>query len=167
MIALQISEIKDFMNKLLCSEVFDNFLLQEASINTNASYHIEGHVNTDFYSKEELEEEGLSQLSFMPYGKIRPQCFQLIKGKRTPTFFKFVLLLSPQNLERTLAQVNSPFTSNDITGMFLNIKFQNGCLLLTTGVSYRIFSTDKGLDKEWDQLVRRFLNGHDISFDEL
>lgn len=30
MVALEITEIKDFMNKLLCQETFDNFLLKEA-----------------------------------------------------------------------------------------------------------------------------------------
>ncbi len=30
MIALKIAEVKDFMNKLLCQDVFDHFLIQEA-----------------------------------------------------------------------------------------------------------------------------------------
>ena len=93
--------------------------------------------------------------------------FDLIKGKRTPSYFKFVFLLSPKNLERTLLSTHSSFTPEDITGMFINLKFQQKKLLLTTGISYRIFSVDKSLDQEWDSLVKRFLTAHEISFEEL
>lgn len=167
MIALNISEIKDFMNKLLCTETFDNFLLKEATIQNSMTYSLDGTLNTDFFSSEELETAGLTGLAFLPYGQVRTQCFNLIKGKRTPSYFKFVLLLSPANLTRTLEQLHSSFTPEDITGMFLNLKFQNGKLLLTTGISYRIFSVDKSLEQEWDSLMKRFLKNHEIAFEEL
>ena len=167
MIALKISEIKDFMNKLLCQEVFDHFLLQEAVIHTNAAYQINGTIPPDFYSEDELEENGLTGLVFLPYGLLRSQCFNLIKGKKTPSSFKFSLLLSPNNLKRTLAQTGSSFTENDISAIFLNIRFQNGELTITTGISYRIFSTDKSLEHEWDLLVKKFLRNHTISYEEL
>lgn len=167
MIALNISEIKDFMNKLLCTDTFDNFLLKEATIQNSMTYNLDGTLNTDFFSSEELETVGLTGLTFLPYGQVRTQCFNLIKGKRTPSYFKFVLLLSPANLARTLEQTHSSFTPEDITGMFVNLKFQNGKLLLTTGISYRIFSVDKSLEQEWDSLMKRFLANHEIAFEEL
>lgn len=167
MIALNILEIKDFMNKLLCGELFDNFLMQEAVIQGSITWSASGSLNTDFYSPEELEENGLSGLAFLPFGQVRPQCLSLIKGKRTPTYFKFVFLLSPINLARTLEQTKSSFTPGDISGMFVNLKFQQGRLLLTTGVSYRIFSTDKSLELEWDQLMKRFLKNHELTYEEL
>lgn len=167
MIALNISEIKNFMNKLLCTETFDNFLLKEATIQSSVTWSLDGDLNQDFYSSEELEEMQLTGLSFLPFGLLRSQCFDLIKGKRAPSYFKFVFLLSPTNLARTLEQTHSSFSSSDITGMFLNLKFQHGKLLLTTGISYRIFSADKSLEQEWDVLVKRFLKNHEISFEEL
>ena len=167
MIALKLPEVRVFMNKLLCAEIFDNFLLQEATIQGSISYHIEGALHTDFYSKDELEQEHLTGLSFIPYVKVRTQCFDLIKGKRTPSFFKFVLLLSPANLEKTLQQTSSPLTISDVTAAFLNLKFQNNTLLLTTGISYRTFTTDKTLDREWDALIKKFLKNHEILFEEL
>ena len=118
MIALKIAEVKDFMNKLLCQDVFDHFLIQEAVITTNVSCNID-------------------------------------------------LLLSPENLKRTLSQTGSSFTENDISAVFLNIRFQNGELTVTTGISYRIFSPDKTLEHEWDTLLKRFLTKNQISFDEL
>lgn len=167
MIALNLFEIKDFMNKLLCTEVFDNFLLREATICGGCTWNMDGSLLTDFYGAEELAEQGLSGLSYMPFGQVRPQCFDLIKGKRTPSYFKFVFLLSPANLARTLEQTHSTFSPDDITGMFLNLKFQHGKLFLTTGISYRIFSADKRLEQEWDSLVKRFLKNHEIAFEEL
>lgn len=167
MIALDLFEIKDFMNKLLCQETFDNFLLREASITGSATWTLDGTLNPDFYSGEELEAEGLAGLSCLPFSKVRPQCFALIRGKRTPTCFKFVFQLSPSNLARTIAQTHSSFSPADISGLFINLRYQDGKLLLTTGVSYRIFSADKRLEQEWDSLVKRFLKGHEISFREL
>lgn len=167
MIALNLLEIKDFMNKLLCTETFDNFLLKEATIQSSVTWSLDGGFNHDFYSSEELEEMQLTGLPFLPFGMLRSHCFDLIKGKRTPSYFKFVFLLSPANLARTLEQTHSSFSPADITGMFLNLKFQHGKLLLTTGISYRIFSVDKSLEQEWDVLVKRFLKNHEISFEEL
>lgn len=165
MIALKISEIKDFMNKLLCQDVFDHFLLQEAVIRTNALYHIDGTIQPDFYTQDELEENSLSGLSFLPYGILRGQCFHLIKGKKTPSYFKFSLLLSPENLKRTIAQTGSSYTPNDISAVFFHIRFQNGELSITTGISYRIFSMDKTLEQEWDTLISRFLKKNEIGFE--
>lgn len=167
MVALNLSEIKDFMNKLLCTDTFDNFLLREAAICGSCTWEMDGSIHTDFYSSEELAEQGLKGLSYMPFSHVRTQCFDLIKGKRTPSYFKFVFLLSPANLAKTLEQTHSSFTPEDITGMFINLKFQQGKLLLTTGISYRIFSVDKSLEQEWDSLIKRFLKNHEIAFEEL
>ncbi len=167
MIALNLLEIKDFMNKLLCTEIFDNFLLREATICNGCTWTMDGSLLKDFYSAGELTDQGLDGLSYLPFRQVRQQCFDLIKGKRTPSYFKFVFLLSPANLTRTLEQTHSTFAPDDITGLFLNLKFQHGKLLLTTGISYRIFSVDKRLEQEWDALIKRFLKNHEITFEEL
>jgi hypothetical protein len=167
MLALELTNIKDFMNKFLRSEIFDHFLLQEGVITSAASYVIDGRVTRGFYSNEELEELGIRGYAFLPYAMLRTNCFDLIKGKKTPASFKFVLMLSPENLERTLESIGSGFSTDDVTGVFLNIRYQNQMLTLTTGVSYRIFSTDRTLDVEWDRLVKVFLRQHEIEFTEL
>lgn len=167
MIALQITEIKDFMNKLLRDGIFDHFLVQEACIYTGYAWTLDGAVRSGYLSVEEIEEQGLTGLSFMPFGAVRTQCFDLVKGKRTPSQFRFVFLLSPENLARTLEQAECGLTPNDVSGMFLNFKYQNASLTLTTGVSYRTFTMDKTLDREWDSLVQKFLRQHQISYVEL
>lgn len=167
MLALELTDVKDFMNKLLRSDLFDHFLLQEGVITSAASYIVDGRINKGFYTSKELEELGISGFSFLPYSMLRTNFFDLIKGKKTPSSFKFVLMLSPDNLSRTLTSIGSSFTANDITGVFLNIRYQNQLLSLTTGISYNIFSADKTLDNEWDHLVRQFLKRHEITFEEL
>jgi hypothetical protein len=167
MLALELNNVKDFMNKLLASEIFDHFLLQEAVITAASTYVIDGRITKGFYSDEEKEKLGITGCTFLPYSMLRQKCFDLIKGKKTPASFKFVLTLSPENLKRTLESVGSSFGPDDISGVFLNIRYQNQLLTLTTGVSYRIFSADRTLDIEWDRLVKLFLQQHDIEFGEL
>ena len=167
MIALELTNIKDFMNKLLKTETFDHFLLQEAVLSSAASYVIDGHITNGFYSESELEELGLTGLKMLPFSSLRGNCFDLIKGKKAPASFKFIFLLSPDNLEKTIAASDSSFTANEISGMFFNIKYQNLLLSLTTGVSYNIFSPDKTLENYWDTLIKKFLFQNEITYEEL
>ena len=96
-----ISDLKDFMNKLLLSDTFDYFLLEEGTIITANGFQIDGRVRKEFYTKEEQEDENLCPYEFSLWKDIRPLCFQLIKGKRTPLSFKFVLLLMPAHMEKS------------------------------------------------------------------
>lgn len=167
MIALELTDIKDFMNKLLRTDTFDNFLLQEAVITNSATYTINGQLTKDFYSNEELEELQLQDCRFLPFSMLRGNCFDLIKGKRTPASFRFVFLLSPQNMKKTVLSIGSSYTTSDISGIYINLKYQNQKLLLTTGVSYNIFSIDKTLENEWDRMVMKFLKQHEIAYEEV
>lgn len=165
MIALELTDKKDFMNKLLKSEIFDHFLLQEAVIVSGASYVIDGHITKDFYSEDELEMMGISGYEILPFAQLRGNCFDLIKGKRTPSSFKFIFQLSPENLKKTLASTGSAYTENDVTAVYLNLMFQNQTLTLTTGISYKVFSLDKSLEHQWDALVQNFLKKNEIPFE--
>ena len=167
MIALELTDIKVFMNKLLREEVFDHFLLQEAVITSAATYTINGQITKGFYSDEEISEHHLEGCRFLPFSMLRGNCFDLIKGKKTPSSFRFVFLLSPDNMQKTLSSVGSNYHSSDITGMYINLKYQNQLLSLTTGIAYNVFSTDKTLENEWDKLVVKFLKQHEISYEEL
>lgn len=166
MIALELTDIKDFMNKLLRTDTFDNFLLQEAVITNSATYTINGQLTKDFYSNDELEELQLQDCRFLPFSMLRGNCFDLIKGKRTPASFRFVFLLSPQNMEKTVLSIGSSYTTSDISGIYINLKYQKQQLFLTTGISYNIFSIDKTLENEWDRLVMKFLKQHEIAYEE-
>lgn len=167
MIALELTDIKVFMNKLLRSEVFDHFLLQEAVITSSATYSINGQITKGFFSEEEIEELHLNDCRFLPFSMLKTNCFDLIKGKKTPSSFRFVFLLSPKNMEKTISAVGSSYAPSDVTGMYINVKYQNQLLSLTTGIAYNTFSTDKTLELEWDKMVMKFLKQHEIEFEEI
>lgn len=167
MIALELTNIKDFMNTLLRSETFDHFHLQEAVITSGATYTINGQITKGFYSNEEIEELQLEGCRFLPFSMLKMNCFDLIKGKKTPSAFRFVFLLSPKNMEKTIAAVSSSYTPSDVTGMYINLKYQNQLLSLTTGIAYNLFSTDKTLESEWDKMVIKFLKQHEIAYEEI
>ncbi|MCM1106266.1 MAG: DUF5721 family protein [Blautia sp.] len=167
MLALALTDTKEFMNKLLKSELFDHFLLQEGTVTAGATCTIDGRINRDFYSGQELTELALTDCRFLPFSMLRGNFFDLIKGKKAPSSFKFIFLLSPKNLARTLESISSAFSPQDITGIFLNLRYQSGQITLTTGVSYAVFSADKTLEREWDRMVKQFLKKHDISYEEL
>lgn len=164
MTILQITNVKDFMNRLLRTDLFDHFLLSEATIKGKCSFVIDGHLIPDFYTPEELEELALTGLDCLPFAMLRENCFSLIKGKNTPSYFKFVFRLSPANLRQTLEAGKSSLTESDLSGVFINIKFQDGALTCTSGISYRTFTLDRTFEQEWDTLLCRFFNIHDITY---
>lgn len=166
MIALRLTDIKTFMNQLLRSEMFDHFLLEKAVIAKDATFTVDGRCNESFYSKDELQEQGLAGGAFLPYGKLRPACYQLMRGSHTPVFFQFILTLSPENLKKTLDRSESGLTERDVAGILINLSFQNGRLVLTTGISYAAFCADRTLDREWDAMVKKFFIRHAVSFEE-
>ncbi len=167
MTALSILNIKDFMNILLRSDAFDNFLLSEGSITTYMAFFLDGRPKAGFFNTEDEEYARLSQESYVPFSLVRPACFDLMKGHRPPSSFHFIFQLSKENQARTLASIGSSFSAEDVSGMYMNLKYQNQQLTCTTGVSCRVFSLDKSLEHAWDDLVKRFLKAHRIPFEEL
>lgn len=163
MTALQITDLKHFMNSLLKTGLFDHFLLQEATITQAVSYSIDGKIHPDFFSEEDPDAAELQGLEYMPFSHIRPVCFDLIRGKKRPLSFRFVFRLSPKNQESTLAQAGTSFSMEDISAMYLNLTYKNNMLTCTTGISYRMFSTDRSLEQEWDRLVTLFLKRNQIA----
>ena len=80
MISFQMEDVKAFMNKLLLSQTFDAFHVVEGSIITYSTFHFDGHLHPDYYTKEEQEALGLSARRFARWQELRPFCLELIKG---------------------------------------------------------------------------------------
>lgn len=167
MTAFEICDIKQFMNRLLGSPLFDNFLLSEAVIQTNITYQIDGKLQTSFYQEEQLETMRLTDCPYVPFSLVRSNCFDLIKGKNVPLSFRFVFLLSPENMANTIEHNHGSYQPGDVSGMFININYRNGKLTCTTGISYKIFSIDKSLEQEWDELVERFFKKNQIPIETI
>lgn len=169
MIAFEIKVTKDFMNSLLRSEQFDSFLVEETVITTFNTFHIDGHLVKDFYSSEEWEELENSPKStvFSSWNDIRPVCFQLIKGKKTPVSFKVVLHAAPPLVEKIAANPECGVAANLIRSLVLNIRYDAGKVTCITGSAFTTFVMDKSIDKLWDAYVRQLLSSLNLDFEEI
>ena len=164
MIALKIEDMKQFTARLFMGETFDHFLIREAEIITFNVFTIDGHIRQGYYSEEEPEENQLEELS--SWKMIRPYCFSLIKGKKLPGSFQIVLQMPPQAVEKFVAARQMPLRADQVNGLYLNIRYEEGKLFCVTGTSVSFFPLDKTLDSEWDQAVRSFLKKNEIIFEE-
>ena len=144
MIALQITSMKKFMNHLLIADTFDPFLLEEATVSTALTVTVDGHINKDFYPADERGEDCIPW-DLQSWSKIKGLCFDLIKGKHTPLYFKFVLHMQPDKAASMLekAQVDP-----------------GGC-------AYQVFTMDKSADTAWDKALKKYLDLKGISYEEL
>lgn len=163
MVALEITEIGALIRQMLKENMFDHFLLQEAVIATACEHQIDGSITEGYYTEEEKTQMGLSGCRYLPFSFLRPVCFEIMKGKRKPVFFRFVFLLSPKNQESTILHSGCSYRPEDVSGMFLNLTYKNDRLTCTTGISYHIFSMDRSLEQEWDRLAAVFFRQHQIA----
>lgn len=166
MIALKITNIKQFMGKLLASEDFDSFMLEEASISTYNTFMIDGHQNRDFYTTEEWEDREIRPYDFTAWKQIRPICYSLIKGTHTPCAFKFTLHLIPDYVASILKSGDTAVTPQQLKALVLTVKYDGTVLTLITGMSFHTFIMDKTVDALWDNAIKQFLSKRDISYEE-
>ncbi len=162
--AFQIQDVKSFMSHLLLSNTFDRFLIQEAVITTFCTFQIDGRQNAEYFSCCEEENDLASAQDYVFWQQVRPFCFSLIKGKKTPSHMHLVFALSPANLQKLMDQNSLSLSLQDIGGLYLNIRYDGRQLLATTGTSLNLFTLDKTLEHLWDSLMDSFLKKHQIPF---
>lgn len=157
MLALQITALKPFMNGLLAGDLFDAFLLEQASISTATTFTLDGRINRDFFSAEEWADSALHPYEFIPWKEIKGLCFNLIKGKRTPTHFQFVLHLMPEHAAAILEKGNAAAAADYVKAFVLTIRFNGESALLCTGTSLNTFVPDKEPERLWDHACHQYL----------
>ena len=162
MIALTLTEVKECMGKLLLSELFDPFYFIEGEIVTFGKFSLDGYLNKDFFDKEETPDR-----DYALWKDVREYCFSLIKGKRTPLSFKFILGLSNPNIEKLLMQQELDFKPEDVRGLYINLKYDGQKLQCTTGTSMNLFTMDKSLEQAWDKMVQKFFTQKEIAYELL
>ena len=164
--AWKITDVKSFMNHMLVKETFDDFLLSEATITTKASFVIDGHLVEDYYTPEELEVLNQKRITCVSFGEVRSLCFDIIKGKKTPGYFKFVFLMNPEGIAQILERNQIVMRLEDISNLSVNIRYQTGELYVTTGSSLKVFTPDKSVDQAWDRWVEMFLSDNEILYEK-
>jgi len=166
MIALQITSMKHFMNHLLVADTFEPFLLEEAVISTASTFTIDGHTNREFYGNDDDTLADTLQ-EFRPWSELKGLCFNLIKGKRTPLFFRFVLHLMPEKAATLLERGHCDIEPSQVKALVLNIRYDGSKAVLTTGTAYHTFLMSKEPEAIWDKAVRKYLDGKGIAYEEL
>ena len=165
MVALQIENIKNFMNKLLLTSTFDNFLMVEGSVVTYSTFRMEGRLRKDYYTSEELEQQSLQEREFVLWKELKPFCLELIKGKKTPLSFKFTFQISKDNTAKLLSSCGiTAVRPENVSGLLLNVRYENGELRCITATNLNMFTLDKSLEQAWDEMVKRFLIKQELSF---
>ena len=162
------TDIKKFMNCLLVKETFDHFLIEEATVTTYNTFTIDGHIQSDFYSEDELAT--LPDKTLSTWAVIKPHCFNFIKGSKLPLRFKIVLKASTSYTEKLLNENPCGFSLNDVGGLYINIRYDskrnlsgedtgNASLDCISMASLNIFTMDKTLEKAWDNVCQKAIDG--------
>ncbi len=176
-LALRITDIKQAMKLLLDKNetAFDQFLLANASFTTSAQMTIDGHFRPEFYSAAELEElkseaqreNRIFSLQMIRWQQVKSQCFDFIKGTRTPLNFQISLYLADENVEKFLAGTDTTLTGKDVAGLSVTLQYDGTQLRCISGTSLRIFTTDRSIDHAWDSMVKKFFDKWAVAYEEL
>ena len=161
MVAFNIVDVKDFMNKLLIGEVFDNFLLVSFEISSFAKVTIDGLRNEAWY--EDSESPG----RYLNWKELRNKVSLLVKGDRIPLTMKAVFRLSETNTEKVAAKLGVNDAVEKDYGLFFNLKFENNEVNIVTGVSVTDFLISKELGNLWDEDLLKFLKYYQIAVEML
>ena len=167
MILCKIKDKKDFMGKLLAGESFDSFLLKEAVIHSFVPYQIDGHINKAFFNDDADDAPSFTAYEYVQWKDIRQVCFDLIKGKRTPTKFMFVLYLKPEAMAAVFDKAAISADESLVQNLILNIRFEQGEMNITTGVDYSGFTLEKQAEHLWDTTFMKFLDKKEISYENI
>ena len=157
-------DLRAFTQALFVGSCFDSFLLQEAEFRTFCTFSIDGTSHRSWYTDEELEEQQIEE--YTTWGKLKPVCFQLIRGKRTPQSFHLTLRLSPGEQERLLPETAQKPNAEPGT-FFLNLRFEKKELHCVSLASFRLFPPDRSLEDWWDAWLRNFFEKNGLVVSQL
>ena len=160
MLALKINTTKTFMHKLLIGDAFHVFSLVEASITTFNQFHIDGKLHMDFFDTDTEQQLSADKIIYSSWGDVKAYCYSIIRGKLPPLQFKFIMRLSPSQINILPANNIFSFSDSELSDLFLNIQFKNNELLCTTGIFSQVFTLDKTSETTWDNAVLDFFRYH-------
>ena len=152
MLQIQVTSVKGFMSQLLGSDYFDDFLCVEGEIVTFNTFTFDGFIQKSYYQhSENTQNEKTFLADFSTWADLKDYCFSLIKGQNTPLSFKFVFKLSDGEVASFIQKYSLDYSKEDIQGLYLNIRFENQQLKITTGTSLKTFTLSKDLEEAWDR----------------
>ncbi|MBQ7534708.1 MAG: hypothetical protein IJT43_03720 [Stomatobaculum sp.] len=163
--AYSAEDLRIFTQALFTRDSFDSFLVLEAEFRTYCLFSVRGNAERGWYTDEELETEQVED--YTSWKKLRPVCFGLIRGKRTPLSFKITFRLPPAEEEKLLLDSSGGTRIEELGGFFLNLKFEDGKLLCVSAASINRFPPDRVLEEAWDRWTERFFRERELAVREL
>ena len=170
MLALKITDTKNFMTKLLAQDTFDTFLFSEGSVTTFTTFSIDGTWHPDYFGENEQAgraagtNDPVRAKQPLTWRLVRPVIYDIIKGRHTPINMRIILKLADYNVEHLLTGAGLSVPKEEVTGLFLNLTYVKEAVTATTGTSMKVFTLDRSVDRVWDDMVRRFLETRGIPF---
>lgn len=155
MISIELDNTKDFMSHLFIKETFDHFLCREFQTNTFVSFTIDGRMFKDFLN--DIEKEELKETDYAPWSMLKPHCFNIIKGNRTPLSMRIVFTMPPHSIPGFISGNGLNIRPEEISGLYLNVRYENKQLSIVTGTSLNTFTLDKSIENAWDMAVEHFI----------
>jgi hypothetical protein len=162
MLAISFPDIKLLTSHLFIKDSFDTFLLREASISTANTYTINGKLNESFFDSEEWAET--KEKEYITWALVKPLCCELIKGKKLPLRFSITMKLSASNTVNFIRQTKLKISPEELSGLFLHIRYEKGLLTANTGISFSTFIMDKSTEHAWDDMILKFFKQKEIIF---
>lgn len=142
-----ITNRKEFMAKLLKSDLFDTFEVREVIAHMAFKIIIAGERNNDYFT--DINQDSLTPTSdYLAWGELRKHVYELMQGSKLPTYFKIIL---STNKEKTAS------LSPDASTFYLNITFKENQISCSTGMAYKTFTMDKSSEQLWDEKIKQFL----------
>lgn len=154
------------MSHLLIGDSFDSFWLSEATITTGNTFTIDGVLHQEFFSPEAREVLERCHRTHSLWKEMKPFCYSIIRGKQTPLQFQFVFRLSYEKTRQALADSGVSVEPDQVQGLFLNIQYNAGQILCTTGTAVSSFTLDKSLERLWDRMVIQFFHKRGIDYED-
>lgn len=143
------------MTELLINNGFDEFSLCSFKLSTMVDYDIDGKYNKEWDEYEDI---------YIRWKDIKQTIYGLIKGNKTPSKLKVVMLAS----DDTLLPEEELYELKGEDKLVLNIKFEKDELSVTTGISMTSFSLDNNKkSKLWDTKVQIMLDNLGLEYEEL
>ena len=165
MIALKITGLGSFMSRLFSGNTFDSFLLAEGTLRMGVTWQVDGKLNRDFFDKSTWEDPSQRPYDYAAWSQVRPFLRDLIRGKRVPVSFHFILHLKPEIMQAMLEKEGDNELISCVGAFVLTIRYKNGEASLLTGISMKSFAMNKNADRLWDKTIRRFLEANEIAFE--
>lgn len=154
MIQLVADDTKQFMNCLLRTEAFDNFLLYEMTLDVLHRYQFDGEINADYLS--DAEKSIYADQTYIQWLSLKPQITSILKTSHTPTNMKITMSLNPTATLDIQQRLLGEQATYPVKGFVINITFDGQNVKATTAVNYSQFTLDKSIEQAFDGMMEKF-----------